>query len=90
MYGLEGKPRKVLKMPNETRKDVVEKVLDISRRYPSYGVLMISCELSNIIYGSTIHNILKKHNLTKKLDRLLAMITIPEDIKLSSVMLKKA
>ena len=87
--GLEDKPRKAPKMPNETRKDIVEMVLDVSRRYPSYGASRIACELGNIVCGTTVHNILKKRNLSKKFDRLLAMVDIPEDVKLSPVMLRK-
>ena len=89
LCGLEDKPRKAPKMPNETRKDIVEKVLDVSRRYPSYGASRIAFELGSIVCGATVHNILKKRGLSKKFDRLLAMVDIPEDVKLSPVMLRK-
>jgi transposase InsO family protein len=89
LSGLEDKPKKAPKMPNETRKDIVEKILEISRRYPSYGASRLAHELDNIVCGATVHNILKKHGLSKKFDRLLAMATIPEDVKLSPVMLRK-
>jgi len=87
--GLEDKPKPVPKMPNETRKEIVEKVLEFSRRYPSYGASRIAFELGNIVCAATVHNILKRHGLSKKFDRLLAMVSIPEDINLSPLILRK-
>ena len=89
LSGLEDKPKKVPKMPNETKKEIVEKVLELSRRYPSYGASRIACELEGIVCSATVHNILKRHGLSKKFDRLLAMVSIPEDINLSPLILRK-
>jgi transposase len=89
LSGLEDKPKKVPKMPNETKKEIVEKVLELSRRYPSYGASRIACELEGIVCSATVHNILKRHGLSKKIDRLLAMVSIPEDINLSPLILRK-
>ncbi|MCL5771396.1 MAG: hypothetical protein M1479_03865 [Actinobacteria bacterium] len=68
--GLEDRPRKTAKMPNEAKKETAEKILEFAGRYPSYGASRIACELGNIVCGATVHNILKKHGLSKKFDWL--------------------
>lgn len=89
MLGLEDRVRKKPVMPNTIRKDIVGKVLSYAKRYPVYGAARIANELGGIVCAATFHNILKRHGLSKKFDRLLAMDTIPQDITLSPIFARK-
>lgn len=92
IYGIEGlkdKKRKIPLMPNATKAKVVEKVLEIAKKYPTYGPNRLANELNNIVCAATVYNILKRNKLSKKLDRLLVLNEIPSDIKISPVMLRK-
>jgi len=54
-------------MPNETKKEIVEKILELSKKYPSYGASRLAHELGNngkinsIPYGYE-NSILEIHN----------------------------
>jgi len=91
-YGIEGlkdKEKTVPVMPNATKANVVDKVLSIAKRYPTYGPLKLANELRHIVCSATVYNILRRHGLSKKLDRLLSLADIPADIKISPIMLRK-
>jgi transposase InsO family protein len=76
-------------MPNSTKSEIVEKVLAFIRKYPTYGPARIANELGNIVCAATVYNILKRQNLNRKIDRLLALEDIPSSVKLSPVMARK-
>ena len=91
-YGIEGlkdKEKSTPVMPNATKANVVDKVLEIAKRYPTYGPLKLANELGHIVCAATVYNILRRHNLSKKLDRLLSLQDIPADLKISPIMLRK-
>ena len=87
--GLKDRQKKIPVMPNATKANVVDKVLSIARRYTTYGPLRLANELGNIVCAATVYNILRRHGLSKKLDRLLSLADIPSDIKISSVLARK-
>ena len=74
IYGLKDKTKKKPSMPNQTAKNVVKKVLDIAKKYPTYGPARLANELGHIVCAATVYNILKRYNLSAKLDRLLAAL----------------
>jgi len=91
-YGIEGlrdKEKSNPVMPNAIKKGVVEKILDIAKRYPTYGPARLANELGHIVCSATVYNILKRHNLSKKLDRLLALEEVPSGIKISPILARK-
>lgn len=91
-YGIEGlkdKEKSVPVMPNATKANVVDKVLSIAKKYPTYGPARLANELGNIVCSATVYNILRRHGLSKKLDRLLSLQDIPIDLKISPIMLRK-
>ena len=91
-YGIEGlkdRQRRPPVMPNTTKEKVVEKVLDIAKKYPTYGPARLANELGNIICSATVYNILKRHGLSKKIDRLLALEEIPSSLKISPILARK-
>jgi len=91
-YGIEGlkdKQRRPPVMPNTTKKKIVEKVLAIAKKYPTYGPARLANELDNIVCSATVYNILKRHGLARKLDRLLALEEVPSDIKISPILARK-
>jgi len=91
-YGIEGlkdKERSTPVMPNTTKANVVDKVLCIAKRYPTYGPARLANELGNIVCSATVYNILARHNMSKKLDRLLSLAEIPADIKISPILARK-
>ena len=51
-------------MPN----GVVEKALLVARKYPTYGPARLANELGNIVCFATMYNILRRHNLSRKLE----------------------
>ena len=89
MPGLEDKVRQKPVMPNTTKADIVDRVISYAKRYPVYGAARIANELGGIVCAATVHNILKRHGLSKKFDRLLAMDCIPGDITLSPLFARK-
>lgn len=91
-YGLEGlkdKQRAKPVMPNKTKKDIEQKVLDMAKKYPTYGPARLANELGRIVCAATVYNILKRHNLSKKFDRLLSLKEVPISINLSPVLARK-
>jgi len=91
-YGIEGlkdKIRKTPVMPNATKEKIVKKVLAIAKKYPTYGPARLANELGNIICSATVYNILKRHGLSKKIDRLLALEEIPSSLKISPILARK-
>jgi transposase InsO family protein len=91
-YGIEGlkdKEKSAPVMPNKTKANVVDKVLSIAKSYPTYGPERLANELGHIVCAATVYNILRRHNLSKKLDRLLSLQEIPSDIKISPILLRK-
>ena len=91
-YGIEGLKDKIKAtpvMPNATKEKTVEKVLLVARKYPTYGPARLANELGGIVCSATVYNILRRHNLSKKLDRLLALEEIPCSIKISPILARK-
>ena len=87
--GLKDKEKSAPVMPNATKANTVDKVLEIAKKYPTYGPLRLANELGNIVCAATVYNILRRHSLSKKLDRLLSLADIPSGIKISPIMLRK-
>jgi len=87
--GLAERPRPKPKMPNQTRSDIVDKVLDFIKTYPTYGPARIANQLGGIVSSVTVYNILKRRGLNKRLDRLLLLEDIPSTVKLGSVMYRR-
>jgi len=91
-YGIGGLaewPRPKPSMPNSTRSDIVEKIMDFIKIYPTYGPARIANQLGGIVCSATVYNILKRRGLNRRLDRLLALENIPSALKLGSVMQRK-
>jgi transposase InsO family protein len=87
--GLKDKEKSIPVMPNATKAKIVDKVLEIAKRYPTYGPARLANELGHIVCSATVYNILRRHNLSKKLDRLLSLADIPVSLKLSPILLRK-
>lgn len=71
--GLENKERRKPQMPNRVSKSVEREILDYILKYPEDGPKRIYYELKaeGVSVGETgIFNVLKRHQLTKKKDRL--------------------
>ncbi len=91
-YGIEGlkdKQRQKPIMPNKTKKDIVDKVLDMAKKYPTYGPARLANELGGIVCAATVYNILKRYGLKTKLDRLLSLEEIPSSLKISPILARK-
>ncbi len=91
-YGFEGlkdKQKSHPVMPNATKAKIVELVLGIARKYPTYGPCRLANELGHIVCAATVYNILRRNGLAKRFDRLLSLEEIPSDIRLSPIMLRK-
>jgi len=91
-YGIEGlkdKKKSDPVMPNATKAKTVDKVLDAAKKYPAYGPARLANELGHIVCAATVYNILKRHNLSKKIDRLLSLADIPVDVKISPILARK-
>ncbi len=71
--GLYGKPKPKPVMPNRARSEVVDKILDFIKTYPTYGPARIANQLGGIVCSATIYNILRRRGLNRRLDRLLAL-----------------
>lgn len=72
--GLRPKPKRRPRMPNETPPEIVEKILDMTRRHPSYSYNRIAnqLQLEGVgISGTGVRKVWARHELTKKLDRYL-------------------
>lgn len=72
--GLRPKPKRRPRMPNETPPEMVEKILRMTRRHPSYSYNRIANQLQLIdvgISGTGVRKVWARHDLTKKLDRYL-------------------
>lgn len=72
--GLRPKPKRRPRMPNETPPEIVEKILGMTRRHPSYSYNRIANELQLEgvgISGTGVRKVWARHELTKKLDRYL-------------------
>ena len=54
-------------MPNTTKAKVVDKVLEIAKKYPTYGPARLANELGNVVCAATVYNILRRRGLAKKL-----------------------
>ena len=89
LIGLKDRQKASPVMPNATKAKIVEKVLDIAKRYPTYGPARLANELGGIVCAATVYNILKRHGLSKKLDRLLSLEKLPADIKISPILARK-
>ena len=76
-------------MPNSTRADIVEKILALARKYPTYGPARIANELGGIVCQAIVYNILKRHGLSKRIDRLLALEDIPAAVKIGPILQRK-
>ncbi len=91
-YGIGGLaewPRPKPVMPNSTRSDIVDKILEFIKAYPTYGPTRIANQLGNIVCSATVYNILKRRGLNRRIDRLLSLEDIPSTVKLGSVMYRK-
>jgi transposase InsO family protein len=91
-YGIEGladRQKSTPVMPNTTKARIVDKVLEIAKRYPTYGPARLANELGSVVCAATVYNILRRHSLSKKLDRLLSLQEIPSDIKISPILARK-
>ena len=72
--GLRPKPRRRPRMPNETPPEIVEKILEMTRKYPSYSYNRIANQLQlegTGISGTGVRKVWARHDLTQKLDRYL-------------------
>lgn len=87
--GLYDKKRAKPVMPNEAKKEIVDKILNFVKKYPTYGPARIANELENIVCPATVYNILKRNKLNKKLYRLLALEEVPLNVKLSPILARK-
>jgi len=87
--GLAERPRPKPSMPNSTRADIVDKILKFIKTYPTYGPARISNQLGGIVCSATVYNILKRHGLNRRIDRLLALENIPSEVRIGSVMQRK-
>ena len=89
IYGLKDQKKAIPVMPNATKVKTVEKVLLVAKKYPTYGPARLANELGNIVCAATVYNILRRHNLSRKLDRLLALEEIPCSLKISPILARK-
>ena len=76
-------------MSNSTRSDVVERITEFIKDYPTYGPDRIANELGGIVCSATVYNILRRRGLNRKIDRLLFLENIPASVKISPIMKRK-
>lgn len=72
--GLAPKPRRKPRMPNTISEALEVKILDMTRRYPSYSYQRISnqLQLENVpVSGPGVRRVWERHGLTKRLGRYL-------------------
>lgn len=92
MYGIQGlaeQPRPKPVMPNSTRFDIVDKILEFIKVYPTYGPARIANGLGNIVCSATVYNILRRRGLNKRIDRLLALEDIPSEVDIGYIMARR-
>ncbi len=76
LYGIDGLcniDRSTPAMPNRTPLDIEMKILDFIITYPTYGPQRISNELTRqniLVKPSAVYNVLKRHNLNTRKERL--------------------
>jgi transposase InsO family protein len=91
-YGIQGlyeKERPKPVMPNSTRSEVVDKIMEFIKHYPTYGPERIANEIGGIVCPATVYNILKRHGLSRRIDRLLALEEIPAEVDIGYLMQRK-
>ena len=76
-------------MPNSTRSDIVDKILEFIKAYPTYGPVRIANQLGNIVCSATVYNILKRRGLNRRIDRLLALENIPSEVDIGYLMQRR-
>lgn len=72
--GLEPKPRRSPRMPNAFPEELVKKILDKTREFPSYSYNRVANELQLegvSVSGQGVRKIWQRHNLTRRLSRFL-------------------
>jgi len=72
--GLRPKPRGRPRMPNETPPEIVTKILEMTKKYPSYSYNRLANELQMAgvgISGTGVRKVWARHGLTQMLDRYL-------------------
>jgi len=72
--GLYPRPKRRPRMPNEFPEETVQKILDMTRRFPSYSYVRISGQLhlENVIVSpGGVRNVWQRHGLVRKLSRYL-------------------
>lgn len=86
IIGLEGKKRQKPQMPNRVSKAIEQEILAYVAKYPADGPKRIYYELKaeGINIGETgIYNVLKRHGLTKKAQRIEYSTKKPHHIKVN-------
>ena len=88
-YGIQGltereRPKPV--MPNGTRSEVVDKIMEFIKYYPTYGPTRIANQLGGIVCSATVYNILKRRGLNRRIDRLLTLENIPSEVDIGYIM----
>jgi len=76
LLGLKEKERISPKMPNQTKPELEDKIVRYCINHPTFGPLRVSNELKkegHKISPSGVYNILKRHGLNRRYDRLLAL-----------------
>ena len=76
-------------MPNSTRSDIVDKIPEFIKAYPTYGPTRIANQLGNIVCSATVYNILKRRGLNRRIDRLLALENIPSEVDICYLMQRR-
>lgn len=72
--GLVPKPRRRPRMPNQYPEEIVQKILDMTRRYPAYSYVRIAGQLrmENIsVSPGGVRKVWERHGLVRKLSRFL-------------------
>lgn len=71
--GLAPQPRRKPRMPNQTPVELVEPILNMTERYPTYSYIRVSAKLSNggcKVLPSTVRAVWKQQGLSSCLERL--------------------
>lgn len=87
--GLYDKARPKPAMPNATRSDIVDRILAFIKKYPTYGPERIANETGGVVCSATVYNILRRHRLSRRIDRLLALEEIPSEVDIGYVMARR-
>jgi transposase len=89
--GLEPKARRFPKMPNAFSEEVIERILEMTRRFPSYSGPRIARKLSETgldVSASGVRKIWKRYGLTtrrQRFDRLRRAVGAGEAILLEGI-----